>query len=47
MRQICENPFTGILRTEKHRGEVDEDSVSINNGEFQSNEVVGTFGKPF
>lgn len=25
--------------------EVDEDSVSINNGEFQSNGVVGTFGK--
>ena len=27
--------------------EVDEDSVSINNGEFQSKDVVGTFGKPF
>ena len=27
--------------------EVDEDSVSINNGEFQSNDVVGTFGKAF
>ena len=26
---------------------VDEDSVSINNGEFQSNDVVGTFGKAF
>ena len=27
--------------------EVDEDSVSINNGEFQSNDVVRTFGKAF
>ena len=27
--------------------EVDEDSVSIKNGEFQSNDVVGTFGKAF
>jgi len=27
--------------------EIDEDSVSINNCEFQSNDVVGTFGKPF
>ena len=27
--------------------EVDEDSISINNGEFQSNDVMGTFGKAF